>query len=520
MDDLWEILDTVIIRKLILLEQIKDARDYISVQTLADKNHWERRTVLGYVDSLLEDSCSYDHPELTFVKKENMIRITYTDYKDFRSLYLYILENSLPVQILERLLLGESVSLNDCLNKYFISESTFKRRLKPLKSFLLKYDLELSRQAGIFTLVGREHRIRMFAYNFFWKLYRGRKWPFPTIDEKKVTAVSNYLLEEFSYAWNETNEHQIRYVLAVNLTRYRKGLKIEFTEEQLHMYFTQDYLDEPKPWLHVYQLPEEEVMFFFLLAQTQEKFLSISIFKEPVLTFHKETRSDIYKATEMFFNYFSEMIFPLSEQNKEDFYVYIFADHFFCAMFNHFPVGMSGFASSWVIEERFPILTEKLDRLINRMKLETDFPLLQNRNFLLPRYALFFSLLTDISSFEEPITIYFDTGYPELLEGRLVDSVYDYFHNDFNLVVKRSTAKDSEHHADLILTTSLVPMENIHADYTIYLLDILRSEDIERIEHVLQEIRENRAAESNTNRRIIPWSGILDSNLLRPTGSS
>lgn len=513
MDDLWEILDTVIIRKLILLEQIKDARDFISIQSLADKNHWERRTVLRYVESLVEDSCAYDHPKLIFTKKENMVRITYTDYKDFRSLYLYILENSLPVQILESLLLGESVSLSDCLNKYFISESTFKRRLKPLKSFLAKYDLVLSRQSGIFTLTGREHRIRMFAYNFFWKLYRGRKWPFTTIDEQKVIAVSDYLLEEFSDAWNETNEHQIRYVLAVNLTRFRKGLKIHFTEEQLHMYFTQEYLDEPKPWLSVYQLPEEEVAFFFLLAQTQEKFLSIATFKDPVLKFHKETHSDIYEATEMFFSYFSQMVFPLSEKNKEDYYTYIFADHFFCAMFNHFPVGMSGFANSSVIEERFPILTEKLDILIERMKQETDFPLLQNRNFLLPRYALFFSLLTDISTFEEPITIYFDTGYPELLESRLVDSIYDYFHNDFKLIVSRSTAKSSRHHADLILTTSLVPMENIHADYTVYLLDILRSEDIERIEHVLQEIRENRASKKKGSREPRPLSGMLDSNL-------
>lgn len=176
---------------------------------------------------------------------------------------------------------------------------------------------------------------------------------------------------------------------------------------------------------------------------------------------------------------------------------------------------MSGFASSRVIEEQFPSLADKLDLLIDRMRTETDYSLFQNRNFLLPRYALFFSLITDISSFEEPITVYFDTGYPELLETRLVNSIYDYFHNDFNLIVKRSTAKDSEHHTDLMLTTSLIPMENVHADYTVFLLDILKSDDIKRIEHNLQRIRKNRFAKKNVIGKSIPLTDLPDPDLLR-----
>ncbi|MBP1040121.1 helix-turn-helix domain-containing protein [Vagococcus sp. BWB3-3] len=488
--ELWKMIDPITQKKLTLLEQIKEAEGSVSIQTLADFNNWGRETVQRYLDLLWKDWTSGDYDGVTLIRTNNQITLNWTDYRSFYLFRLTICENSIAISVLRKLLLGETVSLTDSVNHYFVSESTFKRRLLPLKAALIEYELTLSSHHGFFFLQGEEHQIRVFAYNFFWKLYKGCKWPFTVINEQKIAAISNYLLDQVSNKRNDTNNHQIWYVLAINLTRYRRGFELNWTDDQLKLYFSQDYLAEARPWLNLFQLPEKEILFFFLLTQTQEKVLSLSLFKKAVLSFHETTNSDVFKATELFFHYFSEYIVTLSKEDQEKHYTYIFANHLFSFIFPHFSIGMSGFSTSYGVSNQFPVLANKLVDLLEKLTAETHYPLFENRDFLIPRYALFCSLLLDISSFEKTIVVYVETDYPEILENHLIQIFYDCFHHYFKLKIVKKCTELSQQHADLVLTTSLVPMKEIKADFIYFLSGHLLTEDLIKIETILRNIRE------------------------------
>ncbi|MBO0471751.1 helix-turn-helix domain-containing protein [Enterococcus sp. DIV0242_7C1] len=488
--ELGSIIDNFTKRKLLLLEQLKTADDFVSIQELITTTHWERKTILKYLDALAEDCSSFSSDEIVLIKAEQAIILSYSTYKSYRSLYLSIINHSLPIKLLQDLLLGDSVSIGRCLNEYFISESTLKRQLKKLNQLLSTYYLKIAQKKGVFILIGAEHQIRIFAYTFFWLLYRGKGWPFTAVAEQKITDLLDYM-EEFSRPWNHSKHRQLHYILALNLIRYRKSFKIQLSKEQLHTYFSQAYLDTPRGWLNRFNYPESEILFFFILSQSHENFLSVPSFKKEILTFHRATHTEVFESTEQFFDLFSEQIIPLSEEEREKSYISIFANHLFCSVFPAFPEEMTGFTNASQFSEQFPVLFKKLANMVEQLERQTQFSLFKNKDFLIPNYALLFASLTDITSFESEITVCFDTDYPILMEKRIMDIFESYFGRSFNLTIFfKIDVLDTKF--DLLLTSSFIPCFDEMATYTIYIPDRLRAQEILDIEKVLIKIQQSK----------------------------
>ncbi|MBO1304899.1 helix-turn-helix domain-containing protein [Enterococcus sp. 669A] len=88
----------------------------------------------------------------------------------------FLLENSLPFQLMRALLLKPELGLEGFCQQQFASRSTLSRRTQPLIKYLRRYQITINFQQ--FKLTGQETAIRLVFFYFFWIGYRNLRWPF------------------------------------------------------------------------------------------------------------------------------------------------------------------------------------------------------------------------------------------------------------------------------------------------------------------------------------------------------
>ena len=482
--------------KIRLLFILKNQNDFISLKELSKKSGLEQRTTERYITEIFDDFSNFRFSDsnLTItISHAKKIKLQYELYEDFYSFQLFIISQSFSVILLSDLLLGNEIITSQYINKHFISASTMRRRIEKILPILKTYNIKLNKNREGIILVGEELQIRILAYTFFWTLYKGKTWPF-SIDRQLIENIECGLFKNFENQLSKTNIEDSSYILAINILRFRKGYPIEYSDEWLYDFMFEDYILYKNNWTQQYHLSENEYYFYLLVLQTQAKFYLDDRLKLPLIKFHQESNTPLNVSVQAFFDSFSKEIHSVTSSQKNDYYVYIFANHLFCALFNNAPTGMLGQSVITDIDNKFPILKSKLEVLIEQLSIKVKSTIFNNKDFLLPNYVLFFSFLQNISYFETQISIYIDTDLPVLAEQRLKTQLLNYFGDNFNIKILTTVKTLKNSNFDLILTNSFLPeiKSAIKSNQLIYISEELDLDDITRIKNVLENIRKEK----------------------------
>jgi hypothetical protein len=233
----YELFESAIKNKLLLLDIVYQAGDWVKIPTLCFKTEIGEKNVVKIMEEINEDLI-----QMTLLKEASGT-IDYIKGKgflftgaelDYKKLTLYILKQSLIFNLLQELFLSSQVITSDILNNYFVSESTLRRKVLQINEFVAPYHLSLKYSTKQLKITGKEINIRYFGYHFFWTFYTGVAWPFSNVDQKKIDGYVRYALKNYDLAKKNTLTIDFSYMFALNVSRFH--LKHPINDEDIPAY--------------------------------------------------------------------------------------------------------------------------------------------------------------------------------------------------------------------------------------------------------------------------------------------
>lgn len=199
---------------------------------LASRKDWvnlgEIANLLDCTERILIEDAVYfrkHFKEFTIETSTKGARIIFNQNSGLKSLYQYMLRNSIAFQLLETLFLNEGQSIAELSNRFYISLSSMYRLIRQVNEDLEHYEFSIETNPS--RLSGNETNIRNFFYHYFAQAYTFEDWPFTDINKKSLEKFLNFHIS-FTHLKNDfAYFNKFKIIGAVNLTRYKNNYFIE-----------------------------------------------------------------------------------------------------------------------------------------------------------------------------------------------------------------------------------------------------------------------------------------------------
>jgi len=438
----YELFEPAIKNKLLLLDIVYEAGDWIKLPTLCFKTEIGEKNVAKIMEEINEDliqmkllneaSGTIDH-----IKGKGFLFIG--EELDYKKLSLYILKQSLIFNLLQELFLSSQVSTSDILNNYFVSESTLRRKVLQINDALTPHHLSLKYSAKQLKITGKEINIRYLGYQFFWTFYTGFSWPFATIDHKKIEHYVKYALKNYVLASKNTLLLEFSYMFALNISRFHSKHPVnaedipdyvrEINQRQLFPR-SEFYKDIQKEFF----LSDHELNYFGLLFQCRAQYYIKKDNLKEVIQLHRQLDTPIYQLYSLFTEQTNIMYIPVKDElNLKLCHAIIVSTFLHATFFKSFISVASGYDLSFFYQRKYPHLYIYMEDILQKMREQSDSPVLENDEFILPRFCEAFSAINVFTKFEPEIVVKIDTNLTMVLEYILAQKLEQIFKNFFNV---------------------------------------------------------------------------------------
>lgn len=438
----YELFESAIKNKLLLLDIVYQAGDWVKIPTLCFKTEIGEKNVVEIMEEINEDLI-----QMTLLKEASGT-IDYIKGKgflftgaelDYKKLTLYILKQSLIFNLLQELFLSSQVITSDILNNYFVSESTLRRKVLQINEFVAPYHLSLKYSTKQLKITGKEINIRYFGYQFFWTFYTGVAWPFSNVDQKKIDGYVRYALKNYDLAKKNTLTIDFSYMFALNVSRFH--LKHPINDEDIPAYIkkiSQRQLFPRSTFYTNFQkeffLSDSEIDYVGLLFQCRAQFYIRKDNLKEVIQLHRELETPIYQLYTLFTDETNIMYTPVKDElNLKLCHSIILSTFLHATFFENFISVASGYDLSYFYQKKYPHLYNYMKDVLKKMREKSDSPVLDNTEFLLPRFCEAFSAINIFTKFEPEVIVKIDTNLTMALEYILAQKLEQIFQNFFNV---------------------------------------------------------------------------------------
>lgn len=151
----------------------------------------------------------------------------------------FLINLSLPFQLLQALLLEPDLGIEAFCRRHFVSRATVSRRTRRLVDYLQKYQLAINFQQ--FRLSGQETAIRLVFFYFFFIGYRNLHWPF-ALTKAQAQTYAQPFLQLSPLERNDIGKFEVLLYAAIAMTRIQQG-KWTTLDPQLAFLFVNKDLD-------------------------------------------------------------------------------------------------------------------------------------------------------------------------------------------------------------------------------------------------------------------------------------
>lgn len=231
----------------------------------------DRRTILKIITDLERDIAeSHWEEQLTLEVTETKITATFSSNFSLENFYRYYMERSLCVELVQSIFKEPETSLDQIIENFFVSRTTFYRRITPLKEVLAEFDLELDFTKKQY-IIGEEKQIRYFLSIFFWEIFRSTgSYKHPDLADKEYLATIqselNLPLPNFLY---------FQLYLNIAVTRVTQGYLIDkvipYPIKEINYSYTQ-FKELTTPYFNKLELTQQDkeihTLYFFCITST------------------------------------------------------------------------------------------------------------------------------------------------------------------------------------------------------------------------------------------------------------
>lgn len=448
--------ETLILLTLLLL--INKQRDWISIDDLAKKTSYERRTIMKYLLKLKEQAEIFDSSqELIQVIKNNKVYCSFKDEIQLVMFITFIVEQSISVQLLKSIFFDEELNRIKFSTEHYISESTFRRTIHLFREQIIPFNIQLKSKKRYYYLIGDELQIRFYAYLAFWATYQGVSWPFPISEQKVRTTLTQLLGDSFLFL-DHPYQKKLSYLFAVNYHRWKLGHNpvIENETQSVCNTISKKYLEtiDNTSFLRPINWTENEAIFF--LSQLQaEAFIYTTTLGDFFIKNHQSIASNPYYSLvihkEELLNYYS---LRLLKENVRLFDTYSLASHIHASFYNGFVGTLGGYDSDIISANDYPCLYHEMTSFIRHLQTKYPEQNFENAKYLLYRYTLLFSIVEKQVFFEPPIYLKFITDQSMVVQNLVCSKINSIFSHEFNLIFLSSSDTTQ---ADISISTSVIP---------------------------------------------------------------
>ncbi len=201
---------------------------FVSIEEISHDLKMDRRSIQKYYDFLLHSPLlTYEDREHILISKHGSGYKFAGTKKDYKALTRQVLQSNPFFELFETLFLENEINLIKFAYDNYLSESTVRKRLYELEKLLEPIGFTLKKNKGFVFLEGDEARIRYFMVTFFWRIFSGLHWPFPSISEKNCEQIARKLYQTSAIQINEIGIRITTYLLAITIVRFKKGYPID-----------------------------------------------------------------------------------------------------------------------------------------------------------------------------------------------------------------------------------------------------------------------------------------------------
>ncbi|MEO1769548.1 helix-turn-helix domain-containing protein [Candidatus Enterococcus ferrettii] len=393
------------------------------------------------------------------VSKKKGAFLSIDDDHNLKEFISFIILRSPLIQLFTAISFQKFVSVTNYAQENFLSESTVRRSLKRIRSIITPYEITITKNS--YLLSGSETQIRYFLFLFFWRIYRGITWPFPSVDiDQIITSTNNILQKKMIQFDTPIEKKRFMFFLAVCRLRISNKNHIKETDLQVSpMTEIEKLFIENFPTRNIklgLSLAEKRFFFQFCkglgwLSNLTEQF-----------ELEKLQQTSEYQATEDFFNRFQKQFFLIPTEKKLAANLFIFRVHTVARLFKNFHTDMNGFFYNHYLINYYPELTGKLSYLIADL-ISKDQPLFKQEQFLLIHYLMLVASVDEICRYEKTIYLVYDSTLVPLLQEEQINRIYSYFKDFFHLDISLPAAVNAPDKINFVLTS--IPLPEYSAQY-------------------------------------------------------
>ncbi|MGG5312274.1 MULTISPECIES: helix-turn-helix domain-containing protein [unclassified Enterococcus] len=441
---IYRLLEKNIKTQLKILCRMYQSETSCSIEELALFAKSDKRSVNNYcirISELSENKC--------IQKQKNNYQFIGNE-KDYRRLKVAIIESSSIFQIIKAVCLNSSINLSEYSARYQLSESFLRKQIGEINLLIKKYNLQLKTKRGEIFISGTEDATRYMIYTLLWEVYQGIDWPFSTINFDDVFYVMENCFKLVKQKLNKIKLIEWCFILAINLCRYSQGNTIDkdrlpaFSEELWKKF--NDEIKDLKYLYSVLDLPEEELKFLFLWAQTRPSFYLRNEILLLAIKIHSKHETPIKEYQDHFYKILSAIgLSPHKINQKRSLLNATLIANGINDYFFH-PKSSKKKEVTTSVQQNYPLFYDKVSQMLSELKSEK--PSLQ----WVQLWNLFEALFIVIppTFFDKEIKILLETDLPLSIELMYINALQE----QLKLYLKVLFVNDLLLQPDLIIRTN------------------------------------------------------------------
>lgn len=469
--DLIQIFPKDILSKVKILTVLFKSSSSLNIRDLISYGALDRKTIYKYIKEINNIAINQYGKDAIILddKKQYFFEMSKIEFLTLRFL---ILETTFTIELINSFFKSSTVNTTKfCLENY-ISENALKKQVKSINSLITPFNIELKSRKGTLYLNGDETKIRYFLSTFFWRIYRGFKWPFVQIEKSRL---KEYLSTIYANTYFNENKQEVPlFLLAISILRVKSKNFIE--EESLPPYtnsfYNNFFTKSIKCLVTNYHLPKKEIKFIILFLHIFPEYIlnndNTDILR--LLSIHKK---DSYFSIVNFYDFASRKHenWQINSPEKQKFLSILISARIFVDIFNNIYFNIHELSLVYYSQKEFPNLLPTIESYLKKNEPNISKAELKSLTF---KYSEAYVSAFPPQDFEPIIRILLVTDNPIYIETLLANRIKSVLSEKFNIIISNSSQTDN---FDFIIATGIVE-DSLLENKIIYVYPHLPIKDI------------------------------------------
>ena len=451
----------------------------VSISEIAEFTKVSINTTYKYLGEItIELAEVYQDNELV-IKKNNMHKYILIQKENVCLIEYYkkLFEKEISYGLIKSLLLNQSISLNQFCEEKFISQATFRRKIREINNTLVKINVKLEISGNNIRFSGDEISIKTVLFLFIWRFYRqisNIEW----LENKdlylsKAKSITNILHLNLDINQIETLSIWIYILLERNFDSNN------FMTQEKIKEINNFFVDLPIEGLEEYSLQNQSLLLLILYSS--------EIFQ---IEFERNSNSALNKKIELFYDCWLENfrdIFEIAIPSTKLIDIYNRLARF-CVSNYIFRLDIA-FESMRLVKIDYRRINKNADQFFDKFDRFTkamidQYPVLATICYFEETSYYLVNFLTSVNNYKKVIRIHLQTelgkNYDVTMKSKLIEEFQGKFKIEFVSELEEN---------DLVVTTLMNRLtKRLPKEKIVYISLALTSFDLEMINKTLEDI--------------------------------